>query len=375
MPSLNCTINGNSHPYDIPIIRRIWEDFAFYYNPSTQAVHLFTVNIEHINDLESFCKTLNVSHVKKGDTVIFLLQFEAWMFMIENLKNSIEKDFSNLIHDCEIVYSSEQLNYNDIKSTEKSINHVSLISQDNFFVRDLNFNPHIFHNYQLKDKLFLSYNRRHRTHRCQLVSKLVKNDLLNDSLVSFLVNIPQENSTAEGTLKNDGSLTEENLNDLLRYLPKNDLIIDPYEFNSWISQDQYKKTSKHHHRSMISVVTETFWNEAEISFTEKIYRPLFFGHPFIVLAPSGFLKYLKKYGFKTFGNIIDESYDDILNPQERLDAVISVMLNFKNLSEAERHTTWNGLNEVAIENYEIYHSKKFAKQAGIFQLLKTKGLR
>ena len=84
---------------------------------------------------------------------------------------------------------------------------------------------------------------------------------------------------------------------------------------------------------------------------------------------------VQKYGFKTFGKIIDESYDDISNSKERLDAIVSVMLNFKNLSETERASTWNALNEVALENYEIYHSKKFAKQAGIFKLLKTKGFR
>jgi hypothetical protein len=297
------------------------------------------------------------------------------MVMLQNLKTAIDNNFPSLVNDVEIVYASEQLNYSDVSPSENPINHVSLISQDNFFVRDVNFDPNVFHNYQLKDKLFLSYNRRNRSHRCQLVSKLAKNNLLNDSLISFLVNIPQENTSAENTLKNDNSLSAENLNDLLQHLPKNDLVIDPYDFDSWISHDQYKKTSTHHRRSMISVVTETFWNEAEISFTEKIYRPLYFGHPFIVLAPPGFLKYLKKYGFKTFGKIIDESYDDISNSQERLDAIVSIMVNFKNLTETERASTWNALNEIALENYEIYNSKKFAKQAGIFELLKKKGFR
>ena len=34
---------------------------------------------------------------------------------------------------------------------------------------------------------------------------------------------------------------------------------------------------------------------------------------------------MKEYGFKTFGELWDESYDDIVSPKDRMDAVVTLI--------------------------------------------------
>lgn len=58
-----------------------------------------------------------------------------------------------------------------------------------------------------------------------------------------------------------------------------------------------------------SVVTETGSGDGQPQVTEKIYKLMFFCHPFIVVGPRGHLAALRRYGFKTFPELFDESYD------------------------------------------------------------------
>jgi len=75
-----------------------------------------------------------------------------------------------------------------------------------------------------------------------------------------------------------------------------------------------------------SLVTETVCAESTLSFrTEKMAKPLAMGHPFIVASTPGFYRDLQNLGFRTFGSIIDESFDIIDNAQKRMDRVIDIV--------------------------------------------------
>lgn len=66
---------------------------------------------------------------------------------------------------------------------------------------------------------------------------------------------------------------------------------------------------------LINLVTETFyhnrWNfYSEMFITEKTYKAIAAKQMFIIVGPRGILRKLKEFGFKTFSDFIDESYDD-----------------------------------------------------------------
>ena len=74
-----------------------------------------------------------------------------------------------------------------------------------------------------------------------------------------------------------------------------------------------------------SVVTETVYEYPYTFCTEKIAKPLAQGHPWIVAANQGFYRDVRNMGFKTFDGIIDESFDQIDNHQQRMDRIIQVV--------------------------------------------------
>lgn len=78
----------------------------------------------------------------------------------------------------------------------------------------------------------------------------------------------------------------------------------------------------------LSLITESFVHEADAFITEKTYRPIVLGHPFIVWGQRHHLKRLREMGFKTFSPYIDESYDEIEDRGERLEALISALDQF-----------------------------------------------
>ena len=74
-----------------------------------------------------------------------------------------------------------------------------------------------------------------------------------------------------------------------------------------------------------SVVTETVFNYPYSFRTEKIAKPLAQGHPWICAANQGFYRDMHNLGFQTFGHVIDESFDQIENNQDRIARVADVV--------------------------------------------------
>lgn len=79
--------------------------------------------------------------------------------------------------------------------------------------------------------------------------------------------------------------------------------------------------------SFLNLVTETRFSSPMPCFNEKTIKPILVYRPFILLAPPGTLQLLKKLGIKTFDRWWDESYDDILDHNKRLEKVYSLCLD------------------------------------------------
>ena len=109
----------------------------------------------------------------------------------------------------------------------------------------------------------------------------------------------------------------------------------------------------------ISVVLETVFDGPKIHLTEKIFRPIACGHPFILAAGPGSLDYIKSYGFKTFSPWIDESYDEETDSVSRLHKIVNAMQQFSNLSTTEKKTVYLQLKKIAAYNKQWFFSKEF----------------
>jgi len=107
----------------------------------------------------------------------------------------------------------------------------------------------------------------------------------------------------------------------------------------------------------VSVVLETVV-DTKIHLTEKILRAIACGHGFVLVAGPESLVYLRRYGFRTFGSVFDESYDAEKDIVKRLEKVIATMQQIKNLSESD----WQEINEIAAHNRSRFFSEDFANQ-------------
>ena len=73
---------------------------------------------------------------------------------------------------------------------------------------------------------------------------------------------------------------------------------------------------------------ETIMVEESYQLSEAIYNPIITEHPFVVLGPVGYLDFLRSYGYETFGEWIDESYDKEQDIAKRISMIADVCENF-----------------------------------------------
>lgn len=182
-----------------------------------------------------------------------------------------------------------------------------------------NFNP-INNQY-----LFLSYNRQDRIHRDILMLSLHHKKLLDKGLISYNNNIDSaylETVSQYFPIKHLLS----NVDCFFKKIPlKLDFDLDTNNPASQITDSHYEQT-------FISIVSETHWEKETLFRSEKIYKTLAAGHPFLVLSSPYFLKSLKELGFQTFDKWIDESYDDELDLCKRIDKITNEILRFSKMS-------------------------------------------
>jgi hypothetical protein len=75
----------------------------------------------------------------------------------------------------------------------------------------------------------------------------------------------------------------------------------------------------------VDIVVETNFDYPHVFISEKTLRTLLSGTAFLMFGPAGTLEYLRNLGFETFGDIWDESYDTIVDAQERFIACLRIV--------------------------------------------------
>lgn len=87
----------------------------------------------------------------------------------------------------------------------------------------------------------------------------------------------------------------------------------------------------------LHIVTETYMDNTGLEpgevadrmhFSEKTFKPIWYLQPFVLCAEPHALKYLRSLGYETFGRWIDETYDDILDNQQRIATSIAAAKKF-----------------------------------------------
>lgn len=187
-----------------------------------------------------------------------------------------------------------------------------------------------------KEYLFLSYNRAPRNHRIELLSRILDKNLLHLGKVSLNTFWLDENTPENHPVRLLHKLTPLLIDRTLEYNLANVLEIPDYN------------------KTFMSIVTETLTDRNTLFLSEKIWKPISCGHPFMVLGNKGTLKKLKEFGFKTYDRWFDESYDDVDDMYVRADLITNEIEKYKNKSIDELKEIRNEMKETCEYNRKYF---------------------
>lgn len=220
------------------------------------------------------------------------------------------------------------------------------------------------YNPMIRPKTFLCFNRIERPHRINLIGKLIKKDLLHTGFCSMYGH-NYNNGWIYSTIM-DTELIEPDIKEII--------IKNKDQFPMHLSGDKDTRNNpidildidrQLFRNSYYSLVTETLFYKNEknsnmcysVFFSEKTFKPIIMKHPFILVAPPYYLKWLKQTGYKTFSPYIDESYDEEEDDTKRLNMIVNEVQRLNDFT-ADQWIDWQKKVAETVEfNYNVLMNK------------------
>lgn len=223
-------------------------------------------------------------------------------------------------------------------------------------------------------KFFLCHNRSPKVHRYSILTLLKHESILDNVNWSLVPSYSAADRGFFGTL-----LTREDFkkyNEEIEYFKLIDIKRSDYEVDEkwfkantpeinveglpvWMRVPEKESTFEN---SYVNIVTESSFINSEfiVHITEKSFRPFYHYQLPIFVASHHHIKHLKEiYGFDMFNDIIDHSYDDVVNDRERLFKIVEEIKRL-NLKKEE-------IKEFYRNNYERFEKNKII----IYNILKN----
>lgn len=198
------------------------------------------------------------------------------------------------------------------------------------------------------NKLFLAYVRNTHHHRIMMLKRLRDLNVLDTGLYSFgKTSIKLLDYYNNAFLQ--GQLTEEDKQFFLSIQNKSP---DNKDFDT--DGCQQSIPLEDHKNTFVSIITETL--PETVFITEKTYKAIAIGHPFIVLSGKGQLAKMRKDGFRTFNSWWDESYDDCDTFLERINKIADVISYLKQKSPEQLVQMREDMRTVLAHNQQVFRT-------------------
>jgi hypothetical protein len=198
-------------------------------------------------------------------------------------------------------------------------------------------------------KIFICLNRLAREHRVRLVSSLIDNDVRKHGYISW-TGQPGMHDWQE-KFPNVANETFDTL-DVVNIFEENPTNKFPTEF--------CKET-------FIFLNTETLFDNKTMFLSEKSFKPMVLGMPFILLGNPGILEFLRSFGFKTFDKWVDESYDFDIDLTDRCNIIAKEIDRFSKMTSDERMKIRQEMHEITQHNLQTL--QELAKKSDIYDIL------
>jgi hypothetical protein len=220
---------------------------------------------------------------------------------------------------------------------------------------------------KVKPKKFLCFNKLEREQRLRLTERMLEQNYVDLGYYSF-----------ESSEKDNFHIIADRLDPMQFPYIKANRHKFPLRLN--ITEDRENPVNiipddlEYFKNSYFSIVNETLFYGVKSSSTriihhqlnaeyssvfisEKTFKCLALKHPFVVFGRPGTIKGLHKLGFKTFSPYFDESYDNIVDDDERFDAIFNEITRLINLSDDEWLEILRNIEPILEHNHMIFINK------------------
>lgn len=302
-------------------------DGKFYYpiiwvtNNMAEYAHLFEIPDEILSQIK-----------KRNCKILLISSSEGWKWEAhDNLIDRLNKKF-NLNYDNFVVMSANMTTHHKYKTVY--FNHWEVCERHRNTAKDKRLGHESIFNKESRRYKFICLNKRSTYHRFGIVAKLFpykENGLLSFWQNGYEPGLRLYQEQLEYFKYQCPRLYKEwqNLNieeSLPLLLPPG---LEPYDgtdFNTNPTTDDYPDKF---YNSYLHIVSETYSDQSGF-FSEKMFKPVLYFQPFVLIGPCGALENFKKLGYKTFSGVIDESYDSEPNLELRIQKASDAIFEFIN---------------------------------------------
>ena len=209
-----------------------------------------------------------------------------------------------------------------------------------------------------RGKDFTALSRIHKWWRATLMADMRRKGWLDNSYWSYNTTLGLDEKSEDNPITVGNLRIEEYLDNFMADGPYtcDDLSSDQHNNHSLIQRE-------HFDNSYCNIVIETLY-DADGSrgafLTEKTFKAIKHGQPFVIAGCSGSLKKLRELGYHTFDHAIDNSYDDMHNNHRRYQLLIEAI---KKIKQQDMHEWFMSCWDDIQHNQRVFAESKYQRLA------------
>lgn len=211
---------------------------------------------------------------------------------------------------------------------------------------------------------FTALNRIHKSWRATVMSDLYHLGVLDRSLWSYNTALHNNNTTEDNPIR-------------LEHFENSAVILQDFLANGPYHCDGTDAALHNNHRhintdlytqSYCHLVLETLFDVDQSGgtfLTEKTFKCLKFGQPFVIIGPVGSVAALRRLGYRVFDHVIDHSYDTIIDNTDRW---IAVRQCIQDVQQQDMYALYLDCLDDVLHNQWLFATKS---HAALDQLVET----
>ena len=217
---------------------------------------------------------------------------------------------------------------------------------------------------RVRSHRYTALNRLHKWWRATVMTELKQQGFLANSYWSY-------NNIDSGDNWHDNPIQLSQFNgleqELHKFLAQGNMscdTLDPVQQNS-----HWTLIAEHFDNAYCHLVLETLYDAEQSGgafLTEKTFKPIRHAQPFIIFGTAHSLKTLKRLGYKTFDDLIDNGYDDEIDNTKRFQATLQTL---GQLNKKDLHNFYLSCRDQIIHNQELFLDSKYNRLQELSQKL------